>query len=303
MVQVDQSHILDVASSSSESVIEPPSAPAQTMNNLLANSIARYWPQMAFGISAAGGAYPVVLATVGVCIATYSLLFFEGNVNASEIAEAAFMLIAYTLIATLAGMAYAAVACLVTAPIVYLFVRSLELHGSTVRLGAYWGGFVGFAAVLPLFVTGPMNDPFGGAWQFTFWLALGPCLTTCLGQLGGAWGGRLAERKSDLWYLRQVDLASVPVVEPPINHPAAARQYREIIDKRFQFGIRHLMWISLWSSLLMMAIRLSGVPFEYMLPLFFGWLLIQAVTMKIGGWLLPRIAIARRRKGQQTRST
>ena len=49
--------------------------------------------------------------------------------------------------------------CVVTLPFVLLIVWSLRVRGSIVWLGAFWGGLVGFAAVLPfMFIGGIGNE-------------------------------------------------------------------------------------------------------------------------------------------------
>jgi hypothetical protein len=57
-----------------------------------------------------------------------------------------------------------------------------------------------------------------------------------------------------------------------------------------QFGTRHLLWIAAWLSLLLSIIRLSGVPFEFALPLLAGWVVYQGATLWIGGRLARRLS-------------
>jgi hypothetical protein len=71
---------------------------------------------------------------------------------------------------------------------------------------------------------------------------------------------------------------------------------------RFRFRIIHLLWLSVWLSLLLAAIRLSGIPYELILPLLLVWTIYQAAILRVGGWLLPHLAAAWR-AGRQIRST
>jgi hypothetical protein len=177
---------------------------------------------------------------------------------------------------------------------VYFFISSLDLRGSIVSLGAYCGGLVGFAAVLPFLMMVLVYEHSEGLWAGVLLLAFGPCLTTVLGQLGGAWGGRRATQSSDKWYLEQLAIAHVPsnsVLAEHVNVPSISH---ELTQRRIQFGIRQLMWVAVWLSLLLSLIRLSGIPFAYMLPLVAGWLFYQAVTLWVGRQLL--------RYGAQVRS-
>jgi hypothetical protein len=43
-----------------------------------------------------------------------------------------------------------------------------------------------------------------------------------------------------------------------------------------------MLWIFVWFSLLLSVIRLSGIPFEFALPLLVGWLVYQAATLYCG---------------------
>jgi Kef-type K+ transport system membrane component KefB len=70
---------------------------------------------------------------------------------------------------------------------------------------------------------------------------------------------------------------------------------------RIQFGIRHLLVIGIWLSLLLTAIRLSGVDFQVALSVVIAWLIYQAVTLWVGGWLVHWFG--RRKARRQSRST
>jgi hypothetical protein len=179
-------------------------------------------------------------------------------------------------------------------PFVYFFVRSLGLRGSIIRLGAFGGGLVGFVAVMPLLnwilFEAPQN------WQQQVFIVLvGPALATLLGQTGGAWGAWRVGR-----YERAVAKASV---SDKRNSQGSANELRDSsgATARFQFGVRHLLVISLWVSLLLTAIRLSGFGFGFGLMLLFGWAVYQAVILWIGGVVVAWIVRWRARR--QSRST
>jgi hypothetical protein len=54
-------------------------------------------------------------------------------------------------------------------------------------------------------------------------------------------------------------------------------------------GLRHMMWLIVWLSLLLSVIRLSGIPFKYVVPLLAGWLLYQWLTLRVGGLLVTNL--------------
>ena len=71
---------------------------------------------------------------------------------------------------------------------------------------------------------------------------------------------------------------------------------------RFRFRTIHLLWLGVWLSLLLTVIRLSGIPFELILPILLVWLAYQVATLALGSWLLLQAADAWR-GGRQNRST
>jgi hypothetical protein len=112
-----------------------------------------------------------------------------------------------------------------------------------------------------------------------FQLMVGPGLTTILGQVGGAWGGRQCLKAEQDSTNQLVDSTGATTALSAPTQPL-----------RFQFGIRHVLWVGIWVSLLLTGIRLLGVSFVLVLPLLMGWLIYQAATLWIGerlirGWV------------------
>jgi hypothetical protein len=69
------------------------------------------------------------------------------------------------------------------------------------------------------------------------------------------------------------------------------------VEGHWQFGLRHMMWLIVWFSVLLSVIRLSGIAFSYAIPLLVGWTLYQWVTLQIGRRLALRLGpwwVARR---------
>lgn len=236
------------------------------------------WSSIALGIILAGGVYPLVLALIAAAI---GVTFDPPSVP--ELIGTAVILIIYALISAVIGLVWTNVVVVATLPAVLLVVWSLGMRGSIVGFGAFWGGLVGFVAVLPFLLALPVAD------ELIVSLAAGPALTTVLGQVGGAWGGRRALGRID-WYQRDLARASVVDVvkpsEPARCIPAIGDASRTRF--RFQFGIRHLMWTAVWLSVLLSVVRLLGLPFEFVLPLLGGWLAYQAATLWIGAILARR---------------
>jgi hypothetical protein len=200
-------------------------------------------------------------------------------------------------VAGMVGLVWSAIVTFVTMPLVYLFVRSLRLRGNLIWFGAVWGGLIGFLAVFPLPMTmmgAAIHGPtFDDLLPVAIVLAIGPGLTTIVGQLGGAWGARRAieARSAKNW---AATLAAAggwgDVVQPaPDGSGKDAESPADEAPGRFQFGIRHLLWITVWASLLLSLIRLSGIPFQFVLPLLIGWLVYQSATFYFGSRLLRRL--------------
>ena len=252
-------------------------------------------PSIGFGIMIAGGAYPLVIAAV--CLVfivvqiVVGLLFrmYPGAVL-MELAIMPFFLAGYAGLGAMLGLIWAGIICTIMLPIVYLFVRSLRLRGSLVWLGAFSGGLIGFIAALPLTLSLPWMFGPADIWALLVQLALGPGLATVLGQVGGAWGGWRAWQNSERFYGITVARAAGSV-----SPDAAGQRLTDVRDATasrpdppLQFGLRHMMWLIVWLSLLLSVIRLSGIPFEYVLPVLIGWLLYQWLTLRVGRLLVQR---------------
>jgi hypothetical protein len=266
---------------------------------LLAEQFESSWPGIGPAIALAGAAYPVILAlgSLLVIVATLFNLAFTGSpVQPNELGRVVVFLFVGGTVGAGIGLVWASIVCIVTLPLVYIFVLSLRLRGSLTRLGGFAGGLVGCVAVLP-FVHGVYSPARGTSAEFVFMLFVGPGLTTILGQIGGAWGG-WRER----WYERAVASAAISegprTFEQPANgsNNGGSPSYPHI-----QFGIRHLLVFGIWVSLLLTTIRLSGLDYQIVLPLVIGWLMYQAVTLWIGGWLASWFGRWKARR--QSRST
>jgi hypothetical protein len=267
-----------------------------------ADAISYDWARIGFGIALAGGAYPLVLAAIFAAVGTMSLAWnaLAGNQYGPKIGESFEMLVAlgmYSVCGGMVGILWSGLVTVLTLPIVYLFAWSLSLHTSIVRIGAFAGGLVGFICVLPLTLSKPWPNFDGDFWQVVVIASLGPMLTTVLGQLGGAWGG---SKSRAIGPARDWNLLVGPAAgEPTTGNPT---DVHELARPSFQFGIRHLLWISVWLSLLLALIRVCGIPFELVLPLLIGWLAFQSAALWIGGLLVQRIVSWRARR-RQFRST
>jgi hypothetical protein len=265
------------------------------------------WPSIALGIVLAGGAYPVILSSGYVMI---GFVFIVGRqlIGDPGLGHAPFLLgtaligFVYALFLGMIGIIWSFIVALVTLPFVHAFVWSLKLREDVVWLGAFSGGVVGFIAVLPMMLRLPEIIGVDRLWPGLLMIALGPGLTTVLGQIGGAWGGWRAARRATEKAERH--RALVAIGWRTDAHPAT--QETDPVDcelqPRFQFRIHHLLWLSLWLSLLLSVIRLSGVPFAFVLPLLIVWCVYQAATMYFGRMLLQR-RVERWQRAHEPRST
>jgi hypothetical protein len=262
-------------------------------------------PTISFGIMLAGGAYPLIIAAL---FLAWFLGFVVVNLaqtslgpDAMELAVLPFFVAGYAVLAAVIGWMWFGLLAMITLPVVYGVVRSLKLHGSLVTLGATSGGLVGFIAVLPLTLCLPWINGPGDVWVFIVGLPLGPGLATVLGQAGGAWGGLRASQNLVYFYgivatsnsLQSDEVADALRAES--NHLAAGE-----CKRHRQFGLRHMMWLIVWFSVLLSVIRLSGISFSYAIPLLAGWIVYQWITLRIGMRLIQRFGpwwIARRACG------
>ena len=196
----------------------------------LAAEFAAGWRQIFHGVVVAGSIYPILVATIYVGVGIVVSFVQRSNSDALLLSFSMFMAaIWYTVIVAVIGLLWAAVVCLAVFPVVYFFISSLDLRGSIVSLGAYTGGLVGFAAVLPFLMLVLVSEHSEGLWAGVLLLAFGPCLTTVLGQLGGAWGGRRATQSSDKWYLEQLAIALFQATQFP---PSTRRPHQSATNLR-----------------------------------------------------------------------
>lgn len=225
---------------------------------------------MAIYIMLAGAAYPVTLVLIFVCIGAASMIpdLWVNGIDAQAIGEmvtVAGMIFLYgVLCGAFLGFLWAGAVSLFVLPVMYMLSRSLRVSIGFTLLSACCGGVVGFVAIMPFIAMITSGRQWW--WEGLAWvLAFGPGLTTVLGQLGGAIGGRR-------------EVAINWAVQPP-NEPAPHRR------RPLQFGIRQLLWLSVWLSLLLTAIKLSGVRLELIMPVLVGWILYQAATL-YAGWVV-----------------
>jgi hypothetical protein len=254
-------------------------------------------PSICFGIMLAGAAYPIIIAIASIAIIIVqifgSLNRMSPGPNLVELAVVPFFLVGYAALGSMLGIIWAGVLSMITLPVVYAFVRSLKLRGSLVWLGAVSGGLVGFIAALPVTLSVPWTIGLGDYWELLIALSLGPGLATVLGQIGGAWGGLRATRHIANYY-GVVGASNSDRAEPVRTGLLTdANDFApRTTEQHWQFGIRHIMWLIVWISLLLSVIRLSGIPFEYVLPLVAGWILFQWLTLRVGWrlaqWLCPK---------------
>ena len=253
------------------------------------------WGYAVAGICVAGATYPTVafgLFWAGEVVAE-AVRYFAGLPSETDVVED-LVIIVMLPFATVAGLALAGVATLVATPLFYLF-RSLRLRISSLWSGAILGGLVGFVAVLSavpvlLLATGADGFP-----VLLATAALGPGLTTVLGQAGGAWGGWRGTRIQRLRRALAAAAADVGITTPPADELTAPR------TPRFQFRLRQLLWLNVWLSLLFAGAAASGEPLV-VLTVVGVWLVYQAATLYLGAKLVRRLGrcvAARRARREQ----
>jgi hypothetical protein len=247
---------------------------------------------ISFGIMLAGAAYPIIIAAVIVAMIIVQIITrihqFSPPRNLMELAIIPFFVVGTAAVGSLLAIVWTGILSTMTLPVVLLFVQSLKLRGSLVWLGAASGGLVGFIAALPMTLTLPRTLGRGDFGELFVALALGPGFATLLGQIGGAWGGWRAWRSSEHFY--GLTIARAQSSTAPADGEPQLAEAGEVEtgpgDHRIQFGLRHMMWLTVWISVLLCVIRLSGIPFEYVLPLIAGWIVYQWITLRVGERLI-----------------
>jgi hypothetical protein len=262
-------------------------------------------PSICFGIMLAGAAYPVVVATI---LLAWVMVQIVASLNGasllprlSELAMAPIFLTGYAVLGALLGVVWAGVLSMITLPVVYLSVRSLKARGSLISLGALSGGLVGFIALLPLSLSVPWTVSANDYSRLFVLLPMGPGLATVLGQVGGAWGGWKATLHLANYY------GIVATSDSERAGQAATEMIATTTDSAsraplqpWQFGLRHVLWLVVWISVLLSVVRLSGIPFEFVIPLVAGWIVFQWITLHAGRrialWIGPKLQMWRERR-------
>ena len=252
-----------------------------------------------FGIMLAGGSYPLVLGLIGLIFAVVSTVF-DVLVNhgslplAHELVAGVSFAFLFVICSGTIGLVWSLLVSLPTTLIFHLFLWSLRLRPSYVWLGAVLGGLVGGLAVLPPLLVALTDPFFDDLREMLFALALGPGLTTVLGQFGGAWGGRRVQTLAKVpsprgdGELQPLETASGDELQDPT---ATRRPW-------LQFGTRELLWLTAWVSVLLAIASATPAPL-FSLTLTGGWLVYQAATL-LAGWALLRW-VGRWRQGRRQR--
>lgn len=261
------------------------------------------WFPIAWSIMLAGAAYPNVVAAG----AFFVMLLLNGP--PSNPSPLGFILgaVMFAGIAGFVGIMWSGIVSLFTLPVLHLVLWSMTLRINLVKLGAFAGGLIGFIAVLPISVQIAARVASGQGADTILGFLLGPGLATVVGQLGGARGGQQAVWKSGAKMRSRQTLAKYGRLRPrrlgEVSEDNTTDEFEDGIDvPRLRFRTVHLLWLGVWFSLLLTLIRLSGIPFELVLPMLLVWLVYQAATLALGSRLLPRAAAAWQ-TGRQGRST
>jgi hypothetical protein len=262
------------------------------------------WSTIGVSIAYAGGVYPIVVG-MGVVVV---MLLLEGGPYGPNPLGLIGGLIFFAGAAGVAGILWAAFVSVVTLPVLHLILWSLKLRVGLIKLGAFAGGLVGFLSVLPATLQIARGMASGGPLEIVWGLLVGPGAATLVGQLGGARGGGRAQWRVDAKMASRRGLARIGRLRPrrigEISDDPTNDNFDDGIDvPRFRFRTVHLLWLGVWFSLLLTVIRLSGISFELVIPMLLVWLVYQAVTLALGGWLLPRVAAAWSAGRQRNRST
>lgn len=258
-----------------------PSSYAELMNLV--------WPRIGWGVIFAGGTYPILLGAGLVLVQAVALLR-SGTLD-DWLAAVFFCAVGAPTAAAavgIAGMAWAGLVTVLALPLAILFCWTLNLRPKLVRLGATFGGLVGFLAVTPVVNELPQLFQLGESWRAVLMIVCGPGVTVPLGQLGGALGARSGSSQAYGHAARHRALVEIGWRADTAHSPAGERCESASSDGRyFQFGTRQLLWVAVWLGVLLTVIRIFGIPYEWFLALLVGWLAYQTLT-QWAGWRIGR---------------
>jgi hypothetical protein len=256
------------------------------------------WPSIARGIVLAGGAYPAVVAAIYFVLGVAALVVGSLGMSArspDRVAVFGVLMgsLVFAAIAGLLGVIWSGVVTIVTLPVVHAVVWSMKLRPSLNWLGAFSGGLVAFVAIIPFTMQIPRMVDDGEPWVGIVALLVGPALATVVGQIGGARGGMrgfelIAAKKMapKIELLRLKFVMKSPLEDESIG--ATTTEDGAQGASRFQFRTVHLLWVGVWVSLLLTLIRLSGIPYELILPMLLGWGVFQSASLFLGMLLVRR---------------
>jgi len=257
------------------------------------------WPSIGLGIALSGAAYPIVLGVIFLLLVIVIPIVSSGFGTAwrpDQAIETLFGSLMFAGPAAVIGLIWATMVMVPTLPILHLVLWSLNLRIGLVWLGAFSGGLIGFMSVLPIAIIGFQELFDSGSLLGTLALMLaGPGLATIVGQVGGRWGGaRGADAIAAKLMVTNIEWLRLKYAigrgdaadhnnidgEPAVTNSDASP---------FQFRIAHLLWIGVWTSILLTVIRLSGIRYELILPVLLVWIAYQATTLSIGLLLVRRL--------------
>jgi hypothetical protein len=255
------------------------------------------WPSIARGIVLSGGAYPAIAGAIYFAIGVVVMLFRSFAMTSPPDKSVLFGILCGSLvfaaIAGVAGIVWSGIVTVLTLPIVHVVVWTMKLRPSLPWLGAFSGGLVAFVAIIPAAVQIPKMIDKGHAWVGVVTLLIGPGLATIVGQIGGARGGKrgferiAADRMAPKIELLRLKFAMKLQSASQLDVDASTAEATQD-TARFQFRTIHLLWVGVWVSLLLTLIRLSGIPYELILPVLLAWSIFQAASLFAGKFLVRR---------------
>lgn len=249
------------------------------------------WWSIAVGTILAAGIYPLMLSVVGLSVHCAKCLIYGFN-NSPFTATEWFWVFLFVPAFCIGCLFWVGAITAVLLPMVHVVVRSLDVRLSFIRLGAFTGGFLILGATIPISLDWPRIQRNDGWSEVARVILMGPAAATFVGQIGGAYGGLRATRRAANWAQARQELVERGWRQPsqPERDGDAGRTDALANLRRFRFRIAHLLWIAAWVSVLLAFIRLIGIPFETILPVVFGWLLYQSLTLWLGGITVRRLA-------------
>lgn len=234
------------------------------------------WGRLLLGCGAAGAVYPAIALTLlGVIMGGHWFLQ-GGTIKPQDLGSALRVIGAggmFTVVGGFFGACYAMLVSLHVLVVVWLGVRLLGIKSGWPDVGAFSGGLTAFVCMFPLgyeTCVGLLRFPtnfFSDLGMYLLATLLGPMLAIFCGQVGGLRAGMATDRTN-----------------PDSDGSQASAPWPKL-----SFSLQQMLGLTVLASLLLAALKLSGLFTGATLLLVSCWLVWQTVSRYPAAWVARRV--------------